>query len=1512
MAQRIDVNDLNIILDSLLNKPNSMIAHHIDSANTFYSQGILQIMSKGFKIYIEVNNDRNETEEERNTIKYSINIDIISIKLTPPETLNYDTLKYQLLTPNEACIKDLTYSSPMYVDAVITATSFHNNGSTTSKTANVDNYKISKIPVMVKSKLCNLYNKSKETLIQLKEDPNDIGGYFVIRGNEYIIDSLESMTFNAPREFRNIGHKTELTRGDLISKAGDYFENSTNIISRLLKNNLLTFEISNNKFKEIQIPFYLLFRAFGLTSDLDVMEHIMYSLDVTNPKIELMSDILRQAFEAKYNLFDARHTYNQNDVLDIIGGFINSQYAKSDNTKRYTVDVVLQILDKDVLPHIGLTSECRYRKIRYLGYLLNRVLLTYLEIIPSTDRDSYKNKRISSAGISYAKVFKTQFNFAVVNPLKKAFLIAFKNYNFNHIDLVSVFNSAINGSDFERALIQAITTGDKMISIKRTKVPNRLSSQQLHRKNQINVYSTLRNVNTSNTSSTKQSARANEMRRVHPSMTGYICCVQSADTGESVGMQKQMAISAKICLPNSSEVLKLIINDDPDLMKLDKKLLNETIFKQRLTKVFVNGDWLGCINNMYNFAKKYRNMRREQKINYLTTVTTDNETNEINFWVDVGRITRPLIIVYNNTDDTDYKHDNYKQWIKLNQEHLDKLNRLEITFDYLIDNQIVEYIAAEEQENILICSDLDLLYENETNPLKQFTHLDIAAAIIGIPGLTSPLANHNQVARVVFQTNQVKQTCGIPSMAWPFKTYKDMHVQYYNEMPLVKTIVNKYIVPTGANAIVAIAIYTGFNQEDSIIVNQSAVDRGLFTTSYFTFEKTELDKNEEFMTPNSTETEDMKAYSNYEKLVNGLLPIGTYVEYGDIIIGKVSRINKNNIKDGILYSDHSIVYKRKEPSYVWDVIISRNEESNKVCKIVFRSIRKCAIGDKFCLIPTAEVLTYDDGWKEIQYLTKNDKLAILDNGILKYENPIDVHEFNHDGEMYELKSRQVDITCTMNHKMYVKLKKTDNYQGIEAQELLNRDYYCKKNCINNNVDIDNFTLGNNPTITLNMNAFLQFLGIYLYQGYITGNRITFNLTTDELKTEFPKIVNILGISCSTDVNYSYIQHTQHVQLAQFLDLLGERTNRCLPSFVWQLSQNQCRILLNSILLRCRYRNEHINNLYVRYIKLVNDIQRLCIHAGYSSNFKNFKGNTYFVQIVTENCYNEPKISRRAKTTDINIINMQTKVYCPETSSGVFLMRQNGKCSFTHNSARSGQKATVGILLNENDMPFTSGGLKPDILFNPMSLPTRMTMGTLFEAMIAKVAAYKGVVVDQTMFKKLDLEEITQDLKKCGFEDNGTERLFNGLTGKYMDSRIFIGPMSYQKLQRFTVDTVYSHQKTPTDALTRQGLEGKSASGALRMGEMEVHAISTNSINILHEKTNAHADNFVIYICRNCSHQAIVNQQYNIYKCNYCKENADIVAVNSTWTAKQIYQELATCNVGVKFKIKDNKYTKLLE
>jgi hypothetical protein len=133
------------------------------------------------------------------------------------------------------------------------------------------------------------------------------------------------------------------------------------------------------------------------------------------------------------------------------------------------------------------------------------------------------------------------------------------------------------------------------------------------------------------------------------------------------------------------------------------------------------------------------------------------------------------------------------------------------------------------------------------------------------------------------------------------------------------------------------------------------------------------------------------------------------------------------------------------------------------------------------------------------------------------------------------------------------------------------------------------------------------------------------------------------------------------------------------------------------------------------------------------------------------------------------------------------------------------------------MPFTKDGIKPDIIFNPHSLPSRMTMGVLFEGMAAKISAVEGTIKDGTIFKKINIDDIADDLQKLGYNRNGTERLYNGITGKYIDVEIFIGPIYYQRLQKFTVDTVYSHKTCPTDAITHQPLDGKSARGGLRLG-----------------------------------------------------------------------------------------------
>jgi DNA-directed RNA polymerase beta subunit len=279
-------------------------------------------------------------------------------------------------------------------------------------------------------------------------------------------------------------------------------------------------------------------------------------------------------------------------------------------------------------------------------------------------------------------------------------------------------------------------------------------------------------------------------------MIGYVCCVQSADTGEKVGMQKQMAISSKISLGSSSEILKNIILEDPDLLLLNDQLTNLEIYNKQLTKVFINGNWLGCCNNYAEFMKKYKSKRRTNQIHYLTTIAFDVLTNELYFWVDIGRIVRPLIIVYNNEEEF-YKSNKsitFQQYIKLTKEHIINLNAGIINYETLLDEQIIEFISPEEQQNCLIAKDIETLNNSINDPLIRYTHLDIPQSIIGLPGLTSPFSNHNQAARVVFQTNQVKQTCGIPCLNFPYKSYKEMHLQVYNQKPLIKTIANKYFI----------------------------------------------------------------------------------------------------------------------------------------------------------------------------------------------------------------------------------------------------------------------------------------------------------------------------------------------------------------------------------------------------------------------------------------------------------------------------------------------------------------------------------------------------------------------------------------------------------------------------------------------------------------------------------------------------------------------------------------------
>ncbi len=147
-----------------------------------------------------------------------------------------------------------------------------------------------------------------------------------------------------------------------------------------------------------------------------------------------------------------------------------------------------------------------------------------------------------------------------------------------------------------------------------------------------------------------------------------------------------------------------------------------------------------------------------------------------------------------------------------------------------------------------------------------------------------------------------------------------------------------------------------------------------------------------------------------------------------------------------------------------------------------------------------------------------------------------------------------------------------------------------------------------------------------------------------------------------------------------------------------------------------------------------------------------------------------------------------------------------------------QKGTIGILLPSTDMPFTESGIQPDIIINPCCIPSRMTIAQLFECVFSKVAALRGETIDATPFNNFDFNEVTDELKKYGFNEHGYEHLYCGMTGKKILSKIFIGPTFYLRLKHMVQDKIHSRSTGPRQRLTRQPLEGRSRDGGLRFGE----------------------------------------------------------------------------------------------
>ncbi len=239
------------------------------------------------------------------------------------------------------------------------------------------------------------------------------------------------------------------------------------------------------------------------------------------------------------------------------------------------------------------------------------------------------------------------------------------------------------------------------------------------------------------------------------------------------------------------------------------------------------------------------------------------------------------------------------------------------------------------------------------------------------------------------------------------------------------------------------------------------------------------------------------------------------------------------------------------------------------------------------------------------------------------------------------------------------------------------------------------------------------------------------------------------------------------------------------------------------------------------------------------------------------------------------------------------------------ASRHGQKGVVGAIIPEADLPFTASGIKPDLIFSPHSIPSRMTISHMIEVLAGKTGALAGRYVDGTIFQAEKETDLRKELLGMGFRDNGTEKMYNGITGEEFEAQIFIGNMYYQKLKHMVANKLHSRASGRIQLLTRQPIEGRSKGGGLRLGEMEKDCFVAHGSSLL-LKERFDSDKTTVYVCESCGMFAIYDSYKNRKFCARCGANVEISVIELSYAFKLLMDELKSLGINPRLVLK-SKY-----
>lgn len=967
------------------NPEEKLVRHQIESYNNIVKYQLQKTIDMFNKSEPIVSQKEYNPQTEKYGIEMFITFD--NLQIDSPQIYEINGVKNTML-PNKARLRGFTYSSSMYLDVNIQTLVRNGENMTNIQIYNkkIPKLHIGKLPLMLKSDICMLKKYKEVEPFLLGECKYDSGGYFIINGSEKTVLAQERAAENKiyvyPVKNAKYIYQAE------VRSIPDFKCISPKQINMMIcaKNNGFGYPIVVQLPRvKIPIPLFVLFRALGVLSDKEICSYILLNVDDhINTEINYKKNLL---LSLKASIIDSNKYLTKEDCIKFLTS--NVMYTvmnpEKDNGIKKKHLFALDVLNNDLFPHCSTYTHKKY----YLGYMTYKLLLVQNNILQQDDRDSHINKRIDLTGILINNLFRNYFN-KFVKDMERSLIKEIDGGTWrtteDYSNIISPTNmyKIFKPTTIENGIKKALSTGDFTIRNGGNNNTTKVGvAQVLNRLNYPSTLSHLRRISTP----TDKSGKLIPPRKLHNTTWGFICPAETPE-GASVGIVKNLAVMCHITIPSDptpihdyfNQLSKSIYDNDTLSVLKDHTIdsiyvpidLYDTTFYYNKVKIFINGSLIGITNKPIELYNDLKEKKYKGIFNIYTSIVFDYLMKEIRICNDAGRLTRPVFRINPETNmpyynDTIVKllNDNELEWDDLlidhdyiDHPHIQNQNQhIYINPKNYVKKSIIEYIDPDEQMYSLIAIDIKTLLETCTT--QKYTHCEIhPSTIFGILASCIPFPERNQSPRNTYQSAQAKQAIGIYATNYYERFDKTANILNYPQKPLVETrlmnIINLNKIPSGYNAMVAIAIYDGYNQEDSLLINKGSIDRGMFMATIYDTEKDEdkqkINGDEEIRCkPNPAITRKMK-FANYDKLnTSGFIPENTLVENKDIIMAKVIPIksNKNDNTSKIKYEDQSKMYRTLEETYIDKNYMNKNGEGYNFAKVKLRTTRKPEIGDKF-------------------------------------------------------------------------------------------------------------------------------------------------------------------------------------------------------------------------------------------------------------------------------------------------------------------------------------------------------------------------------------------------------------------------------------------------------------------------------------------------------------------------------------------------------------------------------------